>query len=163
MCGEVAASLEGQLVPVAKAARYTQSDFADDLIDFVGDDAGLSKRAARDEIGWFFETIADQLKKGTEVRISGFGVFRVLHRKARKVRNPMTGEEKMAPAKKVIRFRPAAVLNQSVTGKTSARATSKPAAKSTAKKATVAKAGVAKKATAKKATPAKKTTAKARR
>jgi DNA-binding protein HU-beta len=40
-----------------------------------------------------FAILAETLKKGDSVAISGFGSFKVVEHKARKGRNPRTGEE----------------------------------------------------------------------
>lgn len=50
------------------------------------------------------EAITGALKKGQEVKLSGFGVFRVVKRKARKGRNPKTGEAVDIPASKAPKF-----------------------------------------------------------
>jgi DNA-binding protein HU-beta len=42
--------------------------------------------------------------RGDEVRIPGFGTFKVAHRKARKARNPQTGAEMMLKAARVPKF-----------------------------------------------------------
>jgi len=52
--------------------------------------------------------ILNQIREGLEtgyLKITGLGIFRVVERKARKGRNPKTGEELLIPAKKVIRFK----------------------------------------------------------
>jgi len=49
-----------------------------------------------------------------KVSITGFGVFEVLHREARMVRNPRTGERKQAEAMDIPRFRPGTDLKKRV-------------------------------------------------
>ncbi len=51
------------------------------------------------------ETITDLTARGEKVSITGFGAFERVHRDARLVRNPATGERKEAPATYVPRFR----------------------------------------------------------
>ncbi|MGH6967483.1 MAG: HU family DNA-binding protein, partial [Stellaceae bacterium] len=46
-----------------------------------------------------------ELKKGGEVRLTGFGTFVVSHRAATEGRNPRTGETIKIAARKVPRFR----------------------------------------------------------
>jgi len=51
-----------------------------------------------------FSTITKALKKKDVVTLVGFGTFKVAQRKARKGRNPGTGEEIKIKAKKVPKF-----------------------------------------------------------
>ena len=44
------------------------------------------------------------MKKGEEVRLPGFGTFKVAKRAARKARNPQTGVEMMLKAARVPKF-----------------------------------------------------------
>jgi DNA-binding protein HU-beta len=77
---------------------------------------------ARDDVRWFFDQISSALAKGSEVRIHGFGNFRVQQRAARMGRNPRTGEEVRVPARKVVRFAPSTTLSGSLRGGNSRRA-----------------------------------------
>ncbi len=54
------------------------------------------------------------LKKGDSIALTGFGTFLVTRRKARKGRNPRTGEPMKIPATKVPRFRPGKHLKAAV-------------------------------------------------
>ena len=51
-----------------------------------------------------FSTITKALKKKDTVALVGFGTFKVAQRKARKGRNPQTGEEIKIRAKKAPKF-----------------------------------------------------------
>ena len=55
-------------------------------------------------VGCLFSTITKALKKKDTVTLTGFGTFKVAQRKARKGRNPQTGEEIKIKAKKVPKF-----------------------------------------------------------
>jgi DNA-binding protein HU-beta len=59
-----------------------------------------------------FTLLAETLKKGDSVAISGFGSFKVVERKARKGRNPRTGEEIRIPASKAVKFTPGKALKE---------------------------------------------------
>jgi nucleoid DNA-binding protein len=63
-----------------------------------------TKKEALAAVDCVFQTIAKTLKKGTPVTLVGFGTFKVDKRKARKGRNPQTGEELKIKAKKVPKF-----------------------------------------------------------
>jgi DNA-binding protein HU-beta len=116
-----------------------------------------SKSEAAKALNAVVETITYKTAAGEKVSITGFGVFEKVHRSARMVRNPRTGERKRAKATAVPRFRAGSDLKAYVSG-------AKKVPKATARKATPAKAAVAPrkavaKPAAKKATTAKKTAA----
>lgn len=58
--------------------------------------------------------IVTQTAKHGHVGIARFGVFEVLSRPDRVVRNPRTGERKSVPATAVPRFRPGSAFNDQV-------------------------------------------------
>ena len=62
------------------------------------------------------QTITYQTATGEKVTITGFGVFEKVHRSARMVRNPRTGERKRAKATAVPRFRAGTDLKAYVSG-----------------------------------------------
>jgi DNA-binding protein HU-beta len=58
--------------------------------------------------------VTKTLKKGDKVTLVGFGTFSVSKRKARKGRNPQTGEVIKIKAKKVVKFSVGTGLKKSV-------------------------------------------------
>jgi len=54
--------------------------------------------------------IGNSMKNNQVVKLPGFGTFKVSERRARKGRNPITGEEISIQAKKVVRFTPSKKL-----------------------------------------------------
>ena len=85
-----------------------------ELIDKMAKDAGISKAAATKALNSFTKTVSGALKKGEKIVLIGFGTFSVAKRKARKGRNPQTGQEITIKAKKVVKFKPGAGLKKSV-------------------------------------------------
>jgi DNA-binding protein HU-beta len=77
-------------------------------------DANISKAAAGRALDSFTGTVTKTLKKGDKVTLVGFGTFSVTKRKARKGRNPQTGETIKIKAKKVVKFSPRSGLKKSV-------------------------------------------------
>jgi DNA-binding protein HU-beta len=75
-----------------------------DLIDKVASDVGLSKSDAGRALDATLESIKTALKKNDKVTLVGFGTFSVSKRKARKGRNPRTGEEIKIKASKSPKF-----------------------------------------------------------
>ncbi len=66
---------------------------------------GLTRKQTEIVIETVFESIIDALVKGDKVEIRGFGNFKLRSRKARKARNPKTGESVEVPPKKVPYFK----------------------------------------------------------
>ena len=63
-----------------------------DLTDAVRRETGLPRCSAAELVEMAIEAIAERLSAGETVTISGFGSFRVRNKRARKGRNPRTGE-----------------------------------------------------------------------
>jgi nucleoid DNA-binding protein len=63
-----------------------------------------TKKQAQAAVDCIFSTITKALKKKDAVTLVGFGTFKVDKRKARKGRNPQTGEVIKIKAKKVPKF-----------------------------------------------------------
>ncbi|MCL4382605.1 MAG: HU family DNA-binding protein [Patescibacteria group bacterium] len=75
-----------------------------DLIEHVAKKVNLTNKAAREAVAAVFGGVADTLKKGEKVVITGFGTFSVRSRAARKGRNPQTGAAIDIPARKTPGF-----------------------------------------------------------
>jgi DNA-binding protein HU-beta len=73
-------------------------------------DQELTKRLAADVVDATFDTISKAIKKEKRYSYPGFGTFTVRLRKARKGRNPQTGEEIKIKASKTVGFKPAPTL-----------------------------------------------------
>ena len=76
----------------------------EELIVKVASGASLSKADAARAVNATIGSITSALKKGQSVALVGFGSFKVSKRKARKGRNPRTGEIITIKAMKVPRF-----------------------------------------------------------
>jgi nucleoid DNA-binding protein len=73
-----------------------------------------TKREAQDAVDCVLQSITKALKKKDTVTLVGFGTFKVDRRKARKGRNPQTGEEIKIKAKKVPKFVPGKALKAAI-------------------------------------------------
>jgi integration host factor subunit alpha len=81
----------------------TRDDLAGAVYERHG---GLSRRESRDLVDRLLERVKNALVDGDAVRISGFGRFEVVRRRARRGRNPSTGQPiDIAPRRRLI-FRP---------------------------------------------------------
>ena len=84
-----------------------------DLIDEVAKVVS-TKKEAQEAVDCVFQSITKALKKKDTVTLVGFGTFKVNKRKARKGRNPRTGEEIKIKAKRVPGFVPGKALKDAV-------------------------------------------------
>ena len=84
-----------------------------DLVGKVAEIVGTSKEA-KEVVDCIFENMTAALKGGEEVRLSGFGTFKVKERKARTGRNPQTGVEIKIEKRKTPRFSPAKALKDAI-------------------------------------------------
>jgi len=73
-----------------------------------------TKKDAQAAVDCVLSSIIEALGKGGSVSLLGFGTFKVAERKARKGRNPQTGEEIYIAASKVPKFVAAKALKEAV-------------------------------------------------
>ena len=86
----------------------------DALAKAVAEETGLSNGQAKEAIEATLDQIANELTRGNEVSLPGFGKFAVTERSARQGRNPQTGETIQIAATKAPRFQAAAPLKQAL-------------------------------------------------
>ena len=77
-----------------------------ELVEQLANQRGLTRKTSRETVDAMTSVITDALARGEKVTLVGFGTFQVMERKARRGRNPQTGETIQIPAKKVPKFRP---------------------------------------------------------
>jgi DNA-binding protein HU-beta len=84
-----------------------------DLVDEVAKVLS-TKKEAKAAVDCILETITKSLerRKSEPVTLIGFGTFKVNNRKARKGRNPQTGEIIKIKASRVVRFVPGKALKE---------------------------------------------------
>ncbi|OGW39530.1 MAG: integration host factor subunit alpha [Nitrospirae bacterium RBG_13_39_12] len=85
-----------------------------DLVDRIFEKIGLSKKEALEIVEVLFETMKQTFVEGESVKISGFGTFNVRQKKARRGRNPKTGNDLEIIPRKVITFRVSNQLKSSI-------------------------------------------------
>ncbi len=77
-----------------------------ELVEYVQKNANIeTKVAATAAVNAVLAGITEGIKKGGPVQLIGFGTFSVKERKARKGRNPQTGEDLKIKATKVVSFK----------------------------------------------------------
>ncbi len=87
-----------------------------DLVRMVAERTKLTQSKANEVVNALFDSITETLGKGEEVRIMGFGTFRVAERAARTARNPRTGEIIKVPAQRRPAFSPGTQMLEAVRG-----------------------------------------------
>ena len=85
-----------------------------DIVEIIYEKVGLSKRESVRIVDMIFEIMKDKLENGENVKISGFGSFTIRDKKARRGRNPQTGEEITISARRVLSFKPSNVLRKHI-------------------------------------------------
>ena len=81
-----------------------------DLINEIAAKAQINKTAAKAALDATLESIEQALANDDKVQLIGFGTFTVLEKEARIGINPRTKEKIDIPARKVVKFKPAADL-----------------------------------------------------
>ena len=86
-----------------------------ELIEHMAKDAGISKSAANAALSSFITGVTNALKKKDgKVTLVGFGTFSKVRRKARKGRNPGTGEPIKIKASNAVKFKVGKKLKDAV-------------------------------------------------
>ena len=85
-----------------------------DLIDFIADEADLSKASANRALDAVIDGVTKTLQQDGTVTIVGFGTFAVGQRAARTGRNPQTGDTINIKAARVPKFRPGKALKDAL-------------------------------------------------
>ena len=86
-----------------------------ELVEVMAKDAQISKAAAGAALESFLTNVTKALKKKDgKVTLVGFGTFSKVRRKARKGRNPQTGEPIKIKARNVVTFKAGKKLKDAV-------------------------------------------------
>jgi len=83
-----------------------------DLAQKVADDCGFMKHEAQELVEKLLEIVKDRLVSGEEVMVSGFGKWTVKGKRARRGRNPQTGERLILDARRVVTWKYSPVLKK---------------------------------------------------
>tara|TARA_B100001013_G_scaffold96107_1_gene53753 strand:+ start:121 stop:417 length:297 start_codon:yes stop_codon:yes gene_type:complete len=90
--------------------NFTKNDLSNKLYQNIGFSKNLSSKI----VGNFFEILISEIIKSNKVKISSFGTFSVLYKKARIGRNPKTKIEAKISSRKVVRFKPSLSLKENL-------------------------------------------------
>ena len=81
-----------------------------DIIENIYEKVGFSKKEVAKIVESVFDIIKDGLQKEEKIKISGFGNFVVRRKRARRGRNPQTGDDIEIGARRILTFKPSQVL-----------------------------------------------------
>lgn len=85
-----------------------------DLIEAICDHMDIPRKECIKLVESTLDIIKDELGKGNDVMISGFGKWSVREKRPRKGRNPKTGKEIIISGRKVVTFRCSPQLKKAV-------------------------------------------------
>jgi integration host factor beta subunit len=85
-----------------------------DLVEQIAEATGLTKKDTAVVVDGFLEAVKQALARESNIEIRGFGSFKVKRRKARKARNPRTGDAVYVPGRLVPTFKPSKELKELV-------------------------------------------------
>jgi integration host factor subunit alpha len=85
-----------------------------DLVDMIYSELDIPKKECISLVESFFDIIKDELAKGDDVMISGFGKWTVKKKNPRVGRNPQTGEQMIIDARRVVTFKGAENLRAEI-------------------------------------------------
>lgn len=85
-----------------------------ELVAAIAEKSELSKKDAEKALKAFTDVVAEELKKGEQIQLVGFGTFKVSERAAREGRNPQTGETMTIKASKSPKFKAGKALKDMI-------------------------------------------------
>jgi DNA-binding protein HU-beta len=83
-----------------------------ELAEQIAERTGMATSQARNAVEAAIEVVSDELARGGEVALAGFGKFSVSRRAARQGRNPSTGQTIQIAASKAAKFSAASALKK---------------------------------------------------
>jgi nucleoid DNA-binding protein len=85
-----------------------------EIVKQISERLGLTQLKTKEIVQQTFDAIVDTLLEVGRIELRNFGVFEVKQRKARKARNPRTGERVDVPPKNVVTFKPGKEMEERV-------------------------------------------------
>ena len=80
----------------------------------IAEEMGLTQLQVQGVVRRVFDGITETLVREGRIELRNFGVFEVKRRKARKARNPRTGDPVHVPSKNVVTFKPGKRMEERV-------------------------------------------------
>ncbi len=86
----------------------------EELIRSTNEETGIPMKRIDEAIDIFTNAITSAVAAGHDVKLVGFGSFKIKQRKPRRLTNPRTHEVMDVPAKKVVAFEPGVSMRAAV-------------------------------------------------
>jgi integration host factor subunit beta len=85
-----------------------------ELAKKISEQSGITHVLAREAVQMVFDGIQETLLDEGRIELRNFGIFEVKRRRARKARNPRTGEKVSVPERSVVTFKPGREMEERV-------------------------------------------------
>ena len=85
-----------------------------DIFEKVQVGMGLARKESAEMVEAVFAIMKSTLESGENLKISGFGNFVVKQKANRRGRNPQTGETLTIEARRILTFKPSALLKDAI-------------------------------------------------
>jgi nucleoid DNA-binding protein len=85
-----------------------------EIVKQISERIGLTQLKTKEIVQQTFDAIVETLLEVGRIELRNFGVFEVKQRKARKARNPRTGDKVDVPPKNVVTFKPGKEMEEKV-------------------------------------------------
>jgi nucleoid DNA-binding protein len=85
-----------------------------EIVQTIAEELGLTQLQTRQIVQKTFDSIVNVLVADGRVELRNFGVFQVKRGKARRARNPRTGEKVMVPEKCRVIFKPGRLVEERI-------------------------------------------------
>lgn len=85
-----------------------------EIVKQISERANLTQLKTKEIVQWTFDAIIETLATEGRIELRNFGVFEVRERKARKARNPRTGDPVEVQPKNVVTFQPGKEMEERV-------------------------------------------------
>jgi integration host factor subunit beta len=87
-----------------------------DMVIEIAKKTNVEQQKVKQIVQLTLDSIVDILSSEKRIELRNFGVFEVRTRKARKARNPRTGDEVMVPEKQVVTFKAGKIMEEKIGG-----------------------------------------------
>lgn len=88
-----------------------------DIIEAIYEKVGFSKKEVAKIVETIFDIMKEHLTREDKIKISGFGNFVVRNKRARRGRNPQTGDDIQITPRRILTFKPSQVLKAAINRK----------------------------------------------
>jgi len=85
-----------------------------DIVVQIAKETGLSYKEVRHTVQRTLDRITETLAREGRIELRNFGVFTVRERRARRARNPRTGEPVQVEAYKTVVFKPGLLMQEKI-------------------------------------------------